>query len=216
MEILVPETVSFKENCTFHSILEKHLVKRRAAFYLKISLPLVRKGYKYIFKLRRNYKTNYEENLEQGIFWFLKERLKTIGLSSNVQFSKIVNSFENLEIPRNGYGRLNYVKNLLSEELGDRIYGVDPVLEDDISVDVHLNDILPSIEYDKKEVTGSHEGSKAYEDKNIPLKVTIFPLSRECLEATENMKDLIILIKLSLPYSIQGGNNGDLWKTPKV
>ena len=213
MEILVPETVSFKENCTFHSILEKHLVKRRAAFYLKISLPLVRKGYNYIFKPRRNDETNYEENLEQGIFWFLRQRLKTIGLSSNVQFSTIVNSLENLEIPRNGYDRLNYVKNLLSEELGDRIYGVDPVLEDKISVDVHLNDILPTIEYDKKEITGSHGRSKAYEDKDIPLKVTIFPLPLECSKATENMKDLIILIKLALPDAILGGNNG---KTIKV
>ena len=115
-----------------------------------------------------------------------------------------------MEIPRCGHDRQNYVKNVLSEELGDRIFGVDPALEDEITVDVHLNDILPTVEYDKKEIAGSHGRSKAYEDKDIPLRVTVFPLSSDCLEASENMKDLIILIKLALYDSVQEENDGEV------
>ena len=114
--------------------------------------------------------------------------------------------------PRNGHGRLKYAKNLLSKELGDIIFGVDPTLKNELTVDVHLNDILPSIEYDKKEIIGNHGRSKAYEDKDIPLKVIIFPLSSKCGEASESVKDLIILIKLAKSGSLQG-IDGKIWKT---
>ena len=201
VEIYIDETVGFKENCIFHSIQEKHLMRRRASFYLKLSLPLVRKGYKYIFKQSAQEETIYRKLLDQRIFWFLMQRLKEFGISSNIQFSSFVNSLEKLEIPRNGHGRLNYVKNLLSKELGDEIFGIDPAIKKEITVDVHLNDILPTIEYDKNQITESEGKSKTYEDKNIPVRVKVFPLSRQCLDVSKNTKDLIILINLALSKS---------------
>ena len=178
---------------------------------MKISLPFVKKGYNYIFNQRRQ-KEKSEKILPQQIFWFLKQRLQEIGLSSKVQFSNIVNSLDNLEIPRNGHGRLNYAKNLLSKELGDSIFGLDPTLENEFTIAVHLNDILPTIEYDKKEILGFNGRSKAYEDKDIPLRVTIFPLSPKCEEASESVKDLIILIQLAKSGSMLG-IDGEIWKT---
>ena len=200
VEIYLPDTVGIKVDCNFDSIQQKHLKKRRSSFFLKISLPLVRKGYLYIFKHNQKIESNTKsENVSQKLFWFLKQRLKESGISSEVQFSNFLNSMENLEIPRNGHGQLNYVKNTLSKGLGDRIFGVDPALEDEKTVDIVLNDFFPSVEYDKKDITGLHDDrSKAYEDKNIPLRVTIFPLSRECSGASKNVKDLIILMKLAM------------------
>ena len=186
--------------------------RRRSFFHMKISLPLVRKGYNYIFYQSRQTEPRDKTILDQQIFWFLKQRLQEIGLSSKVHFSNIVNSLENMEIPRNGHGRLNYAKNLLSKELGDSIFGVDPAFENEFTVDVHLNDILPTIEYDKKEINGSHGRSKAYEDKDIPLKVTIFPLSPKCGDALESVKDLILLIQLAKSGSLLS-IDGETWKT---
>ena len=212
VEICIPETVVAKQNCTFNSIQEKHFIKRRSSFFMKISLPLVRKGYNYIFNQSRQKEPRNPKILDQPIFWFLKQRLQEMGLSSKVQFSNIVNSLENLEIPRNGHGRLKYAKNLLSKELGDSIFGVDPTLKNELTVDVHLNDILPTVEYDKKEIIGNYGRSKAYEDKDIPLKVKIFPLSSKCGEASESVKDLIILIQLAKSGSMLG-IDGEIWKT---
>ena len=212
VEIWIPETLVTKQNCTFNSIQEKHFMKRRrSSFYMKISLPFVKKGYSYIFNQSR-LKEKSKKILPQQIFWFLKQRLQEIGLSSKVQFSNIVNSLENMEIPRNGHGRLNYAKNLLSKELGDSIFGVDPAFENEFTIDVHLNDILPTIEYDKKKIDGSHGRSKAYEDKDIPLKVTIFPLSPKCGDALESVKDLILLIQLAKSGSLLS-IDGETWKT---
>ena len=129
MEIFIPETVVVKQNCTFNSVQEKHFMKRRSSFYMKISLPLVRKGYNYIFNQGRQKEPRNKKNPNQQIFWFLKHKLQEIGLSPKVQFSNIVNSLENLEIPRNGQGRLKYAKDLLSKQIGDRIFGVDPTWE---------------------------------------------------------------------------------------
>ena len=76
-----------------------------------------------------------------------------------------------------------------------------------------MNDILPTIEYDKKKIDGSHGRSKAYEDKDISLKVTIFPLSPKCEDALESAKNLILLIQLAKSGSLLSMDGETYWKT---
>ena len=73
---------------------------------------------------------------------------------------------------------------------------------EDRTYQIHLNQFFPSVSYSKMKDKEPEE-DPTYEDKNIPINVTVFQLPEICSNASENAINLILLLKFASSGSMK-------------
>ena len=88
------------------------------------------------------------------------------------------------------------MKNTLRKHLGQQeVLGVFDEVKD-TTFQINLNDYFPSVTYSRMKGKDP-EDDKTYEDKNIPINLTVFQLSEKCSIASDNSLNLILLLRFA-------------------
>ena len=193
------------ENCSFTSAQVKQ-IKRKREYFIEISLPLTENGYKYSF-VHRKEKTQ-EKFTSQ---WFLQQVVN----ESDIFLSEFYNNLKDIAVISLKYEFRDYVKNILRENLGQTIIGGSFTISEDKTFSVDLNSFFPTITYDIKRINNSRLKFKRYrsrshtlESKNIPMKILMFKMSKNC-SYSETKKNLIILLKYAATRTMK--NKVSFW-----
>ena len=190
------------ENCTFTSAQIKQK-KRKREYFIEINLPLTENGYKYNFvKRKKKDEGKYEKFTSQ---WFLEQALN----ESAIFISDFFNNLENIAVTSLKYEFRDYVKNILRENLGQHIIGGSYSISEDKTFNMDLNSFFPTISYDIKGINRSRSKlaryksrSQTLENKNIPMKIYIFKMSKYCNNSISK-KNLILLMKYATTISMR-------------
>ena len=88
----------------------------------------------------------------------------------------------------------NYLKNTLKKNLGQQeVFGFFGKMEEKTE-QIYLNNYFPSFTYTRQRFKAP-EDDLTYEDKNIPINLTLYHLPAKCSNASENSLNLILLMK---------------------